>query len=194
MILYHITRNLNHNGFFYPDIPRRILENENQTIPRVCTSTSIEGCLGSIPDGGEHLECSISEEGDIFKVFKIDTEKLGLEYILDSSELVENRYVMDASFSDEHWILQDFLVPEEDAFLIEIEGYNVEIQGYENALFYQELEESGMEVDDFYNSELYDPQLHTEDYAVIYNLTYRMINGDDLSTVIEEEKEELLIA
>lgn len=194
MILYHITRDMDHNGYFYPEIPEAILVGENEEIPRVCTSKTIEGCLGSMPGGGKRLEETMDDYGDIFKVFKIDTKKLKIRHVLESQELTEDKLVFDANLSDECWILDDFQVPNEDIFFIKVENYSLEVQGYDNYEYYEKMEELGMSDEEFYDSEEYDQILHMDEFGMIYDLTYRIIKGMDLEYEIDLMNEEFDIA
>ncbi|MBR4589189.1 MAG: hypothetical protein IKO36_00880 [Bacteroidaceae bacterium] len=46
--LYHISINKQDNKIFVPRVPSNRMHLENDTIPRVCVSTSIRGCIKSI--------------------------------------------------------------------------------------------------------------------------------------------------
>lgn len=122
MILYHVSVETSKDGRFKPCIPILPIDGEDEEIERVCVSTSIEGCLSAIPDGGARLaELNASQRG-FYRVFRIDTEKLGIsdELILTADYLYEENLVPDAYWTKEHWILTAFTVPSEDSFLIQL--------------------------------------------------------------------------
>lgn len=125
-IYCHITSNLDQDNYFYPRIPKYISDGENTEIERVCVSSTIEGALTAIPNGGSRLENYLEESSNYFKVYIIDTKKLGVSKILKSDELFEKDYVRDAEITKEHWVLEPILVPEEDTFIIRLEGWDEE--------------------------------------------------------------------
>lgn len=102
MLLYHISKDLNHNGVFEPRIPEIRMKGENEWIERICFSKTIEGCFTAIPEGGQLLEKGI------FRLFVLDTEKAGLnaDDIIDSDELYKQNYVGDADITGETWVLK----------------------------------------------------------------------------------------
>lgn len=122
-IFYHVSTNLRHPGKFEPRIPScRHKAQEDSETPRISVAPTIEDCLTAIPNGGGHLdEMNIQQRG-YYLVFKIDTEKLGIEdeHIVASDTLYERDLVRDADISNEHWITKSFEVPEEDCFLIKL--------------------------------------------------------------------------
>lgn len=123
MILYHVSTDLKHTGEFTPRIPQnRHQDAEDITTPRVSAAPTIEDCLTAIPDGGSGLEDLHFKQRGYFKVFKIDTEKLGItkDDIVKPETLYENDRVRDADFTNEHWIKKKFSVPIEDQFLIRL--------------------------------------------------------------------------
>ena len=128
MILYHVTKDLTHDGKFTPRIPEFRTEHEDKTIPRVSTAITIEDCLAAIPFGGMNLDYLVEEEGYEFKVFMIDTEKLNIkeESLVSSEMLYKKDLVRDAGFTNEYWITESFEVPDEDVLIIEITNFDYE--------------------------------------------------------------------
>ena len=177
MILYHISTNLKHSGIFVPKIPESILNGENEDNQRVCVGDSIESCLISMPEGGFELEKTIFEKNDTLKVFKIDTDKLGIPIrdIITPDELVSERLVFDAQITNEHWILNTFKVPEEDIFYIKISSWQEEVRSYENIDFYEKMDILEMSYEDLINSDYYDGDLISS-ACYIYNLQYDIIS------------------
>ncbi len=111
MILYHISSYLDFNGDFKKRIPSERIESENDTILRICAAPTLEQCFASIG-------CC---EGN-YKVFKIDTDKLGIrdKDICTPQELYDKGLVPDALFHKEHWITTNFKVSIEDQTPIEV--------------------------------------------------------------------------
>lgn len=125
MILYHISVELDHNGYFQPDIPDCLKYTDDDfmediTTQRVCASSTIEGCLSSIPDGGRNFSKLVLNQNGYFKLFIIDTEELGIQenQIIDGDTLYNSGLVYDAHLTGEHWILKSFQVPKEDTLII----------------------------------------------------------------------------
>ena len=137
-IFYHLSTDITKIGCFIPRIPfcRHQLQEDGQT-ERVCVSDSIEGCLSAIPNGGSRLEELLIKQFGLFKVFVIDTEKLGIsdKKIIGYQELYETGKVNDAIETKEHWILQSFEVPEEDSFIISIPYRSYEERIYDDLPF-----------------------------------------------------------
>lgn len=128
MILYHVSTDIEKNGRFYPRQPSATMENELYDMPRICVAPSIADCLSAIPRGGSRLDTLNLEQGGLYKVFRIDTEKLGIpdSAIIGWKELFQNAWVPDAEWTEEHWITEAFTVPEEDCFMIHLTNWEEE--------------------------------------------------------------------
>lgn len=129
-ILYHVSRDLFHDGKFIPRIPMDRTEGEDEKIGRVSVAPTIEDCLSAIPGGGSRLDETIIDRRGYFKVFKIDTKKLEIadSDVVKSEYLFKNNLLPDAYHTDEHWITVPFVVAEEDSFFIKLGDYKEEIQ------------------------------------------------------------------
>lgn len=129
-VYYHITTNLEHEGRFYPRIPKHRIEQEESTTPRVCVAPTIEDCLTGIPDGGYGLRTLLNNNNNKIKVFRIDTHKLGIQNqdVLPSVHLFREGLVPDAATTNETWIKVAFNVPQEDTFIIEIDNYKEKLK------------------------------------------------------------------
>lgn len=130
MLFYHVSTDLQKNAYFYPRQPESIMEGEMVSIDRVCVAPSVELCLSALPSGGSRLDELNEKQHGFYKVFRIDTEKLGIpdSHIVTSKTLFEKEYVPDAEWTEEHWITTDFTVAEEDAFIIQLLQWEEEIQ------------------------------------------------------------------
>lgn len=126
MILYHVSTDINMDGHFYPRIPHSIMAGEFESIYRICVAPSIADCFSAIPNGGSRLDELNEEQDGLYKVFRIDTEKIGIPdtHILTWQHLFEEDMVPDAEWTEEHWITTDFTVPEEDVFMIHLKNWN----------------------------------------------------------------------
>lgn len=120
MILYHISTDVKKDGHFTPRIPRHTMGNENREQLRVCAAPSIQACFTGLPGGGHQLVNLNAQQDGFFKLFRINTEKLGIsdEDILTPVQLTEHGWVPDAKYTLEHWISVPFTVAEEDSFVI----------------------------------------------------------------------------
>jgi hypothetical protein len=127
-IFYHLSY-LGHEGTFTPRVPaNRIKGIEEETILRVCVSTTIEGCLSALPRGKMTFAQANMERRGYYQVFKIDTEKLGIrdDFIIHSNTLYQNDWVRDAESTGECWITTPFTVSIEDTFFMKLNSWKEE--------------------------------------------------------------------
>lgn len=131
MKLYHLSTDIQHDGIFEPRIPSNAvrMKGEDSDTPRVCVGLTLEGCFSAIPGGGSRLDILNESQKGYYKVFEIDTEKLGIsdESILTSDFLYQSGKVEDAYITDEHWITTGFTVPEEDAYVILLKNWDEDV-------------------------------------------------------------------
>ena len=129
-VFYHATVDFNHNGEFIKRIPPMKLEGENNTIKRVCVASTIEGCVSSMPGGGESLGNLNYDTRGYYLIFRIDTEKLKIDSknIISPEELYEKGYVADAKIHNEFWITESFTVPKEDRLFINISDWDEDFE------------------------------------------------------------------
>lgn len=125
MIFYHVSTNIEKDGHFYPRRPSMTMTNELFDTPRICVAPRIADCFSAIPQGGSRLDELNLEQGGLYKVFRIDTEKLGIpdSAIIGWKELFQKAWVPDAEWTEEHWITEAFTVPEEDCFMIHLTNW-----------------------------------------------------------------------
>lgn len=122
----HITSDLDKDSYFYPRVPGVIRDDENSNIDRICVAKTLKGAFTAIPNGAGRLDAYLDESSYYFKVFVINTEKLGITKIMNSEELYKKDYVRDAEITGEHWILEPFTVPQEDIFYIRLDNWKEE--------------------------------------------------------------------
>lgn len=184
MIFYHVSQDLTHNGNFYLKVPETRADDEDSKIKRICVGKSIEDCLSAMPDGGYSLDmhCYTELKG-LFKVFKIDTDKIGInenDIILDD-ELYKTDLVRDALHTNECWLLKNFSVNKEDSFFIYLNDWTEESED----LVEYSLWNASMEGDGDYFS------LYEEKYdscfvpciVVIENIKYLILNKEKIKAV-----------
>lgn len=101
MILYHVSFDLSHNGIFIPRVPTTLMRKEDNSIPRICFSKTIDGCFTAIPSGRIAYDYP-------FLLFEINTDDLNKEDYLDTIQLL--KYVPDAKYTDEVWITKQLTI------------------------------------------------------------------------------------
>jgi hypothetical protein len=128
MKLYHLSRDINHDGELTPFRPLNPAEWEDRNTKRICFSDSLAGCMMSIPDGGYNFDMLNIQE-DFFgssertwKLFIIDTEEYNIEdsNIIYPEELYKKDLVRDARLTKEHWVTKPVQVKEKDTYIIKI--------------------------------------------------------------------------
>ena len=130
MIFYHIElAKVEKINNFVPRIPYYIMDMEDVTIPRICVSNTIEGCLSAAPWGGLTLEAH--PLGMLYRVYVFETNNY-----MKPEVLAKEYGVLDAIINQEYWLL-DEIKPIDD-FLIDIQGYTygtgIMINGKEHTL------------------------------------------------------------
>lgn len=170
MILYHVSTDLTKDGYFYPRMPEIMALWEDNTNMRVCVSTSIEGCISAIPNS---IKGVLNKNNSVCKVFRIDTEKLGIPRvdIIDSLELYTDDCVRDAEVTKEHWIMSKFIVPQEDIFYIRINGYeSKEIEVIPSFIYLEASESNYADVWGYITNEKLEDEVFIA--TLITNLSY----------------------
>lgn len=113
--LFHIS-SLHDGGeektVFTPRIPRLRAVGEDETMERICVSSTLEGCFIGHPTAVNSVHTGLEDrvyllergkEAMIFRVYGFEVEK---EKVRMPEELHEKGYVPDALLSQEHWILE----------------------------------------------------------------------------------------
>jgi len=141
MKLYHVSFDLTANRRFSPRVPERRNEDEEGKTPRVCVSKTIRGALSATPEGGSETDYNLTINQNFIKLYTIDTEKLGIkkENIIENKDLYALDKVIDANWTEECWILEDFEVPKEDTKIIYITDYDYRSQDYYPYFIEQEV-------------------------------------------------------
>lgn len=127
-IFYHVSTDIAHTGIFTPRIPNDRYPDEDATTPRVSVSPSIADALTAIPHGGSQLSELLEHLHGYIKVFKIDTDKLGIHSsdIIGAQDLYNDGRVPDAENTNEIWITVPFVVVPADQEIIIISDWDEE--------------------------------------------------------------------
>ncbi|MCA1064718.1 hypothetical protein QTG56_24210 (plasmid) [Rossellomorea sp. AcN35-11] len=196
-IFYHVSTRINHSGKFVPRVPEHRHQGaEDDEIPRISVSPSIEECLSAIPNGGSLLdELNVKQKG-LYLIFKIDTEELGIEEkdIIGPQYLYENDLVRDAENTKEHWIMKEFTVPDSSRFLIKLIAWDEYAQDVLPHSIYKIAEEKydGDFLDAY--RDIYEEYVPSS--AIIVDLFYfpeDVEKGQEIEIYIDETEEKKLI-
>lgn len=121
MRLYHVS--YNKVDRFIPRIPKERAVGENDKIPRICFSDSIERCITAKPSGPIALEIAERECIPVcLYVYSIDTVDYDRCDMLDPVEVFELG-VPDANITHEWWLLHELNVISES--VIEVISFGV---------------------------------------------------------------------
>ena len=104
--LYHISLegNINEEKLFVPRIPRITMDTEDKSIPRICVSETIQGCIDSFPY--KYDLSNIIIDGSVFLyLYSFDLYKLGSNNVKYYYQLED--YVPDVMITKETWILKE---------------------------------------------------------------------------------------
>lgn len=197
MILFHVSTNLYHDGKFTPRIPKDRLENENDSLPRICACSTIDDCFSAMPEGSSNLEVKNAKRRGYYLVFRIDTEKLGIpnDKIIGNEALYEDGKVTDADITKEHWITKSFVVPQEDTFMIHLIAWEEATEDIIPLSLYKQAKEQ-------YNNDIY--KAYSDIYGgpcpstmSIHDIIYThesIFAGEEVSLYPESEEERRSVA
>ena len=112
MKLYHVS--YDPVSELIPRVPQHRMIAEDNTVRRICFSTSIEKCIEAKPGGNLPIYLMF-ENGfhPLLFVYEIDTDALPAECIIGPTVLHEQFGVDDAIENDEHWIIDTVIHPRE---------------------------------------------------------------------------------
>lgn len=107
MILYHVS--FMPAGPLHPRVPEHRLPCEDSVTPRICCSTSVEGCIMAKPDGLDYLlMCREIGLPCVLYVYNFDVEEWEWDKTIVTPHTLEQKYgVLDAVWNQEHWLLED---------------------------------------------------------------------------------------
>lgn len=127
MLLYHVTTDLDFKSNFTPRIPSAYACDEDQTIPRICFSTSLGGCFSALPSGNSKLRETNRKTGGLYRVYtyRVDGRKK-TNSMIGSKDLWVKGLVHDALETGEYWVLKPIVFKESDSFLIKLTNWDEE--------------------------------------------------------------------
>lgn len=109
-MLFHISSDIldAETKLFTPRVPENRCEGEDDTIPRICFSNNVLGCIKAIPDSydGVYNRVRLQKEKGIpalFSVYSVDEEKLSKDIIRTPEQL--QHLIPDALQNSEYWII-----------------------------------------------------------------------------------------
>lgn len=126
MKLYHASLNLDYIPMFYPRVPEDRHFAEDNSIPRICLSSSIEGCLSAAPWGGSNFDIRIdigNNSSKLIRIYEFDTKFIKKRNILTPTYLYKNDLVRDAVINNEYWVINQNIEPS-DSYLIKVTCYD----------------------------------------------------------------------
>ena len=122
-MLYHISLKCwERIEIFSPRIPRGCLNGveENDTIPRICLSDSLDNCLTAVSWGGLNLIKDPPYKGNNFlavaRLYEFDKENIKKENLLMPYQIAE--YVPDSLISNEYWVINQNIFPEKSSIIV----------------------------------------------------------------------------
>lgn len=89
---------------FHPKIPRNRLDNENDSIPRICLSPFIPCCISAKAGKGEYIRLSLKDNIPcLLYIYKMECNE---KNILPPDKVMQYG-VPDANLNQEYWLLSD---------------------------------------------------------------------------------------
>lgn len=197
MLFYHLTLDLNSadDKVFTPRIPNEkiVTIGEDLSTPRICVSSTIEGCLSSAPWGGSSLEDIIllNDCSQLIKVYEFNSDDIAPENLISPKELYQSDKVRDAEITNEHWVINQNLRSCR-SYLIQIKKYNIT---YPDSIPYSLLKNFNEEEDDYediidgYFSEIIDLEydiIECNEYTPIIPFNYQTKKNTNCKYAIEK--------
>jgi len=142
MILYHVTNDLDHDGYFYPRIPLQPSQGECLERKRISFSSTIIGAFTALPRDSSTFD-DLFVENKMWKIFRLDTDKHDINKITPPEELYKKDLVRDALITKEHWVFATLKI--KDFEIIEMHDWvesAVDLHGHE---VIEEAEKKGVE-------------------------------------------------
>lgn len=151
MKLYHVCLAEDSDGdLFTPRIPDARAIHEDASIPRICVSASISGCISAVPWGGLQfdemmIDLGLEVSSYPIKIYEFDTDDILDGNLIPPSDLYKKDWVRDAVINEEYWIVNQSLKPRKSYF-ITVTEYIEEVEdciSYESQLEMDKLDSLG---------------------------------------------------
>lgn len=114
-MLYHLSLYPIPDGLFKPRIPAIRVDGEDSSIPRICFSKSIIGCLQAMPTNKYILANLQMLQDDFYMpavmyLYRIDEKSIPKRNKYSSKYLTEKGYVPDAQLNHEVWVINQNVI------------------------------------------------------------------------------------
>lgn len=107
--LYHTSTSLDEVIEFIPRVPELRAPTENDSINRICLSSSLEGCLTASPYPGYRIHGHFFWQDNssfLIRVYEFDIDELNVDKLIPPEYLYYSESVGDAYFTDEYWCME----------------------------------------------------------------------------------------
>ena len=174
MKLYHVNLEVgNIIKEFDPKIPLIRLRDgsENFSIPRICLSASLNGCLSAVYWGGASFEdifidCDLSVP---IRVYEFDTDDIDDNNLVTPEYLYKSDEVRDAMINQEYWVINQNLKPRK-TYVIKISDYD---ESCEDDISYEDLEYCN-------NNEDEDIEAYIDGIFTTIQATYKIVEDENI--------------
>ncbi|MBG9693129.1 hypothetical protein ABD91_20525 [Lysinibacillus sphaericus] len=129
---------------FVPRIPSERILFEDDVIPRICLSSTIQGAIKGSQVLYRNYEKDFyhSIKGMYLRVYLFNKGQMDLSYLLKPEEIQD--YVVDAMFTKEHWYLQKLLPLEYFYVFVELSEQELEQQMLVENIRFEIIKECSM--------------------------------------------------
>ena len=107
MKLYHISADIKRTDNpvtpRIPDLGEKETCAEDLTIPRICFSETVNGCISALPPQNRSQIASVKSK---FVLYEINTEDYPSSFFISNEEIVKRRLVYDANLTKEWWVIK----------------------------------------------------------------------------------------
>lgn len=125
MKLYHVSLDVGDiKKEFMPQIPESRMVGEDNKIPRICLSSSVEGCCSATLWGGSSFEDLFWEykQHAPIRVYEFDINDIKDGNLITPDYLYKTDKVRDAKINNEYWVINQNLKPI-NTYLINVKDY-----------------------------------------------------------------------
>lgn len=185
--LYHISYDTSEplDKEFIPKIPHNTVSGEDESVPRICFSDSIEGCINAVEDQLGNYE---NEDRATIIVWEMEF-LLPNDKLIGWQKLYEDNLVPDAVFTHEYWFLDKLRMK---GTLYEILDINDAISNKKEIyLIKPQYQETVLRVFSDYGADL--KEIEKYDLYTLVNEWLPTVLPERMTDIIEKLKEEIRI-
>lgn len=196
MIFYHLTLDLNSkkDKVFIPRIPNEeiTVPGEDLSTPRICVSSTIEGCLSSAPWGGRSLDEIIFSNGcsQLIKVYEFNIEDIAPKNLVSPKDLYQSDRVRDAEITNEYWIINQN-ISSSKSYFIQLKNYELSYPDsipYELLKNFNESEDKYEDIIDGHFTEVVDIEyeiIECNEYTPIIHFCFQLKKNPNYNYIKE---------